>query len=93
MAGQSSEVRARKSRTEDVLENTAEMVRDLVLPGGKALKVVNIKNSALYGVVLDGSGSIPDDLDARWTSASLAYDAARAYVQTKHDEFIKQRTT
>lgn len=82
-----------KSRTETVLENTEEMVNNLVLPGGKQLKVVNIKNSALYGIVYEGGSQIPEDLDCRWTSASLAHDAARAYVQKKHAEFIKQRTT
>jgi hypothetical protein len=69
------------------------MVANLVLPGGKGLKVVAIKNSALYGVVFIEGGRVPDDLDGRWTSAHMAADAARAYVAKKHEEFIKQRTT
>ena len=84
---------AARDKTNRVIANRDDMVRNMELPGGKNLRVVSIKNTPLFGLVYTGGGPVPDQLSGRWTSGPRAEEAGRAYIRQCLDEYIEQRTT
>jgi hypothetical protein len=59
------------------------MARTFETENGKELKIVQIKNTALYGVQFTSGGELPKDLNQMFTSPKLAADAIERYLNSR----------
>jgi len=61
-----------------------DAIERLVTPQGKHIEVVHLSGSNLYRVRFKEGGELPNEYDlrdGRWTSATGAKDAAKAYLR------------